>query len=114
MTPWPWLTVGALLLAGCSSGPAISGSCDVAPVEAEIEALIAESHFEVQAYESLVCEGPWAYVVAQVGEPGSDATQDHFLMRRDGDIWVLKSPESACVEETLPPSITEVACSAGV
>lgn len=114
MSRWPWLAVAALLLAGCGSEPTVSGACEVASVEAEIEALIAESHFEVQRYESLTCDGPWAYVVAEVGEPGSDPTTDHFLMRRDGDIWVLKSPESACVEETLPPSVYEVACSAGV
>lgn len=109
----PWLIAGALLLAGCTSGPAVDGSCDVTSIEAEIEALIAESHFVVQSYESIVCAGQWAYVVGQVGESGSDASEDHFLMRRDGDIWVLKSPESACVEETLPPEISAAACSAG-
>lgn len=113
MSRWPLLAVGCLLLAGCSSGPAISGTCEVASVEAEIEALISESHFEVSGYESLVCEGSWAYVVAKVGEPGQETTEDHFLMRRDGDIWVLKSPESACVEEDLPPTVYEAACSAG-
>lgn len=85
----------------------------MASVEAEIEALIAESRLEVREYESLICEGPWTYVVGKIGEPGGDATQDHFLMRRDGDIWVLKSPESACVDDELPPSIYEAACSAG-
>lgn len=113
MLRWPVLLAGAFLLAGCTSAPTVVGECETASVEAEIEALVAESRLKVVEYTSVVCEGSWTYVLADVAAPGEEPIEDHFLMRRDGDIWVLKSPESSCVEDELPPSIREVACSAG-
>lgn len=112
MSRWPVLLVGALLLVGCSAEPSVSGTCQTAAVEAEIESLLSESHLEVRQYRSLVCEGAWAYVLADVGEVGQEPFEDHFLMRRDGDLWILKSPESSCIDDELPPTVYEAACGA--
>ncbi len=107
-----WLGIGALLLAGCSTGPTVVGTCDRPAIEDEIHHILMDSGYQTATLERLVCEGDWAYAIATLEGPAVETSQDGFLLRRDLDVWILKAPESACVDDDVPPTVRDEACSA--
>ena len=100
----------ALALGGCASSPTITGACDTQALHHEVEHLVEESGFTVSSVDAFTCVDDWALVVATLDEPGQGAVSDRFLLRRDADIWVLKAPESACVDEVIPEPVHTAAC----
>lgn len=108
----------AWVLAGCSSTPSVTGTCDADALQAEIASLVDDHHlsddvesFHIASVEAMTCSDDWAYVEATLEQDGQSTVTDHFLLRRDADIWVLKAPESACVDDPIPEPVRGAACS---
>lgn len=127
------IPVAAVLLTGCSTddagtipagggGTGGNAACDPGAFGNTLGAILHESLMMVESIDGFECADGWAVVQATVAGEETPSVSEQYLFQATQDVWVLKSPETACgtiaedgvrpADAAVPESLWEQACAA--